>query len=189
MFQRRYKKPKKNFEDTPEAAREAAISILAYKENTEKELFDKLKARGFSEESAAAALAYVIEKKYLSEKRYFLRFVEYCGNVKRYGRRRIAAEVYAKGFSEATLAECSEEAYGRIDFDENCYQALLLLKKDDREKARAALLRRGFSGDNVRNAFARFEDENGCRFGQEDEDDGSQICDATEDVDGYFEGD
>jgi len=173
MFARRYKKPKKNFEDTPEEAKKSAVALLAYKENTEKELYDKLTARGFSKENAAAALAFVTEKNYLSEKRYFLRFVEYCGNNKHFGRRRIEAEIYQKGFSAATVAACAEEVYEKIDFDAQCYEALLLLKKDGREKARAALLRRGYSGDNVRYAFARFEKETGKGYGEGEDEDGT----------------
>ena len=189
MFQKRYKKPKKNFEDSPEKAKETAVALLAYKENTEKELYDKLTARGFSKENAAAALAYVVEKHFLSEKRYFLRLVEYCGNVKRFGRRRIMAEIYQKGFSAATVEEYSEEAFGKIDFDENCYEALTLLKKSDREKARAALLRRGYSGDNVRYAFARFEKETGRPYGEGGDEDGYEndaVGDFDNDAPGGF---
>ena len=180
MFAKRYNKPKKNLEDTPDAAKKAAVALLAGKENTEKELYDKLIARGFSKENAAAALAFVVEKKYLSEKRYFLRLVEYCAGVKRYGRRRIQAEIRQRGFSAATVEEYSEEAFGKIDFDENCYEALTHLKKDDREKARAALLRKGYSGDNVRYAFSRFEKETGRRYGEGNEDeDGGDADDAA----------
>ena len=108
-----------------EGAKKAAISLLAYKEQTEKELFSKLLEKGFSKEDAAEAVAFTVEKQYLSERRYYLRFAEFCGKNKHFGRRRIVQEARRKGFSDRTIAEYTEEALQDVDFDESCYAALL----------------------------------------------------------------
>ena len=163
---RKYRK--KNAAGGAEGAVKAAVSLLAFKENTEKELYGKLLAKGYSEEDSAAALRFVVEKNYLSEGRYFLRFVEYYGSVKRYGKKRILQEAYKKGFSEKTLSEHSEEAFGRLDFNALCYEELGK-SAPSREKAAAQLLRRGFSSENVRRAFERWLFEHGTPFGSEDE--------------------
>lgn len=155
-------KRKRISEGGVEGAKKAAISLLAYKEQTEKELFSKLLEKGFSKEDATEAVAFTVEKQYLSERRYYLRFAEFCGKNKHFGRRRIVQEARRKGFSDRTIAEYTEEALQDVDFDESCYEALLSLKKDSREKLTASLLRRGFSTANVRNAIARYEEEQGA---------------------------
>lgn len=154
-------KRKKVLEGGVEGAKKAAISLLAYKEQTEKELFTKLLEKGFSREDAAEAVAFTIEKQYLSEKRYYMRFAEFCGKNKHFGRRRIVQEARRKGFSEKTIEKYTEEALADVDFDESCYEALTHFRKGSKEKLTASLLRRGFTTANVRYAFMRYEQQSG----------------------------
>ena len=154
-------KRKKTVESSPEGAKKAAISLLAYKEQTEKELYTKLLEKGFSKEDAAAAVAFTVEKQYLSEKRYYLRFAEFCGKNKHFGKRRIVQEARRKGFSDKTIEFYTEEALADVNFDESCYEALLQFHKTSKEKLTASLLRRGFSTANVRYALSRYEQEQG----------------------------
>ena len=138
-----------------EEAKKAAVSLLADKENTEKELFDKLVTRGFSPEDAEIALAYVVGKGYLCEERYFLRFVENCARSRLLGRRRILAEAKQKGFSEKTTAALSQRAFEDMDFDALCYEAYKRCRLETKEKIAQALLRRGYDVSNVRAAFEK----------------------------------
>ena len=129
---------------SPEGAFSAAVSLLTYKENTEKELKRKLKERGFEEEDIDAAF----EK--LREKRFFVRL---AAESRRYGARRILNEAYVKGFSEETIRACAP-LFKTIDFDALCYDTLCRLpQRNDEKKAAAALLRRGYTSSQVREAI------------------------------------
>jgi regulatory protein len=142
-------------EKNEEGAKRTAVSLLAYREHTEKELYTKLTERGFSKQDAAAAVAFAVEKKYLSERRYYLRFAEFCAKSKHFGKRRIAQEAKRKGFSSETVAFYTDEALADVNFDEICYEALVGLRHTDKEKQTAALLRRGFTVGNMRYAFEK----------------------------------
>lgn len=138
---------------SPEGAFSAAVSLLTYKENTEKELKRKLKERGFEEEDIDAAFEKLREKRFLDERRYFERFVRLAAESRRYGARRILNEAYVKGFSEETVRACAP-LFKTIDFDALCYDTLCRLpQRNDEKKAAAALLRRGYTSSQVREAI------------------------------------
>ena len=168
MINRKKKRPIP--EQGPEGAKKAAVSLLAYREHTEKELLEKLIDRGFSREDARAAVDFTIEKSYLSEKRYYLRYAEFCARTKHFGKRRIAQEAKRKGFSAETVALYTAEALKDVDFDECCFEALLQIRHTTKEKMTATLLRRGFSAGNMRYAFEKYQREIGPLF-QEASDD------------------
>ena len=149
------KKNRKEAADGVEGAVRMALSLLAYKENTEKELRTKLIDRGCSEEDADSAIAYVVQKRYLSEERYFMRFVESCARTRLLGRRRILAEAKRKGFSEKTVSAFAEKAFGAIDFDECCFEAYKKCRLPTKEKIVQALLRKGYGIDNIKAAFRK----------------------------------
>lgn len=157
----------KKAEGGAEGAIRAAISILAYRENTEKTLRDKLISRGFTEEEAEEAVKFTVEKNYLCESRHFLRFVEFYGKNKFFGKRRILQEARRKGFSEETVRNYAAEAMAQVDFDELCYAALCRCRKDTKEKIEAALLRRGYTMSNVRYAFGHYEELHGKPYEKE----------------------
>lgn len=179
---------------------QSCVAILAFADNTEKQLREKLEKRGYAEGEIAAAIAKVKEKGLYSERTYALQFLRsYAG--RGYGPRRITAAMAQKGFSrenlmmaEALLRGESPSAGGpysardnsdienllsSLDFLTNC--AILITKaaegrgyphfgdylrsgelpeeKEDRaalfrerQKLRAALLRRGFAFSTVKEA-------------------------------------
>lgn len=118
-----YMRNRKIAESEEEGAIRMAISLLAYKENTEKELFRKLLDRGCTEEDAKAAVRFAVEKNYLCEERYFQRFAERCAIDRLFGKRRVIQEARRKGFSERTIKEAAD-FLKEMDFDELCYRAL-----------------------------------------------------------------
>ena len=136
-----------------------AMNILAYAECTEKTLRQKLQDKGYSAESAEFAVDYMLKHRYLDEKRYLYRMVEYLGNTKLYGRRRIAVQVKQKGFSAQTLSEHLEAALARIDERENCRRALEKVKKSDPKKTVDALVRRGFLYGDIKAAMSEMHNQ------------------------------
>ena len=153
---RRVRKPA---QDGEEGAKKTAISLLAYKENTKKELYEKLTERGYSAQEAAGAVVFVTEKNFLNEERFYKRFVENCANVRLLGKRRILQELRLKKFARETAEACAEETFAGIDFAENCYTALRKFGRGDLRKAAAMLMRRGYDTDEIRAACARYARE------------------------------
>ena len=156
-----YMRNRKIAESEEDGAIRMAISLLAYKENTEKELFRKLLDRGCTEEDAKAAVRFAVEKNYLCEERYFQRFAERCAIDRLFGKRRVIQEARRKGFSERTIKEAA-------DFHELCYRALKKAGNGSKEKTVVALNRRGFSTTNIRYAFLAWEEEFGMPYGAEE---------------------
>lgn len=150
---------KKKAEDGVDGAIRAALSLLAYKENTERELYGKLLDRGYAKEEAAQAVSYVKKRKYLDEERYYIRLVENCANVRLLGKTRILQEIRIKKFSDETVENCAEEAFAAIDFEENCRRALAKIYRGDKRKAAMALLRRGYGQNEIRAALSKIEEE------------------------------
>lgn len=165
------RKPKKAAEGGREGAIKAAVSLLAYKDNTEKELFDKLTARGFSEDEAGSAVDFVVSRRYLCESRYFERFVENSARNKGYGRRRILFDAQRKGFSDETMRQ-GEKIFETIDFGECCYTVLKKCRAGSAEKAYAALMRRGYSTTDIKTAFKMYAAETGAPYGSAAKEDG-----------------
>ena len=141
-----------------ERALKSALNILAYAECTEQTLRQKLLDKGYPEESTEFAVDYMLKHRYLDEKRYLYRLVEYLGNVKLYGRRRIAMQVRLKGFSSDTLAYHLEDALSRLDERENCKKALPKVRKTDDKKTVEALMRRGFLYGDIKAAMTAEEE-------------------------------
>lgn len=157
-------KKRKIAEEGREGAIRAAVSILAYKENTERELYDKLVDRGCTREDAREAVHFAVGKNYLCESRYFARFAENCAQSRLYGRQRILMEARRKGFSEKTLSG-ADAVLDDIDFCEVCYKALKKCSLPTAEKATASLLRKGFALGEIKAALAKFREESGAAFG------------------------
>ena len=141
-----------------ERALRSALNILAFAECTEKTLRKKLHDKGYSPESADFAVDYMLKHRYLDEKRYLFRMVEYLGNSRLYGRRRICMQVKEKGFSASTLSLYLEDALSQVKERENCRLALSKVQKDDPRKTVEALLRRGFLYGDIKAAMAEAED-------------------------------
>ena len=141
-----------------EKALKSALNILAYAECTESALRQKLLDKGNSPESVQFATDYVIKHRYLDEKRYLFRLVEYAGNVSLYGRRRILMQLRYKGFSKDVIDACFDEAMAHVTEDENCRKALSRMRGKSEKQALDALVRRGFSYDTAKRAL-RADDE------------------------------
>ncbi len=164
-----------------EGAIKTAISLLAYKENTKKELLEKLIDRGYSKEDAAQAVCFTVQKRYLNEERYFMRFVQSSAENKHFGKRRIIQDARRKGFADETIKKCGSDAVRQVDFDDECYKTLCRYNRCPKEKIVPTLLRRGYTSRNVRYALRYYELMNGhVFFSEEDRDpDGEFLDDET----------
>ena len=153
-------------EDGVRRAREKAMVFLSYGEHTVKSMYEKLSKCGFEKDDINAALSYLTERGYINEADYFERFCEYNAQKKGYGASRILLMARAKGFSAKTVNENAGEILSRFDFTEICLSQLEKIKsldlsdKKSKDKAVAALARRGFSLSEIKKAFAIYAEEN-----------------------------
>ncbi len=108
-------------------ALEYALSLLSRSDKTSRQLFDALIKKGFSKEEAEEALERVKDYGYVNDSAYAKRFVENNSSFK--GRRRMKADLTAKGISEEDLNLALEE-----------------ITDEDEEQAAFALAEKRFRG-------------------------------------------
>lgn len=139
----------------------AADRILDYAGNSRAALVRKLCQRGFSKEAAESAADTAEEEGLLNEKRDAVSKAEYYLRHKRWGKRRITAELIAKGYGKGAVAE----AVSALDEDAFADNLAYLIEKkpvpagkNERQKYIAALCRMGYSPGEVVNAIKAAKD-------------------------------
>jgi regulatory protein len=133
-----------------EAAKKAAFAILAYADNTETRLREKLRRKGYSEQIIDDVTEQMRSYGYLNEERYIKRAAEQLCNEKFYGRRRVYPELRKKGFSSELISSLD---LSEFDFEENCKVYILKKYSSFGEKEYAAMLRRGYSSSEIKAAL------------------------------------
>lgn len=86
-----------------QSAFDSAINILSYQDRTEKQLFDKLKTKEYSEDEIEAAFIKLRDYGYLNDERYASNYHEAQARTK--GARRIKLELLQKGISGSIINE------------------------------------------------------------------------------------
>lgn len=135
--------------------------ILSYSGVSRRTLIQKLKGYDFSEEICACAADYAVEHGMVRENVQVEHAIDTYLRRKYWGRRRIVAELSAKGYPrdviEAALAEIPDEEfmhtlhviidrkYGEVPADPQEKQKMIL-----------SLLRMGYSGNEIKDAIASF---------------------------------
>lgn len=144
----------------PKRARLRAMNLLKNREYTVKQLHDKLKQGGYPESVIGDALDYVGSFRYTDDLRYAVNFIRNHQGDR--SRRRIEQDLTGRGIErnllEKAWAEWEEE--GGSQNEQAMIQALLAKKGFDsqtadpkaRQKMSAFLMRKGFSGEQVRRA-------------------------------------
>lgn len=145
----------------PKRAKLRAMNLLTKREYTERQLCDKLKAGYYPQKVIEEALAYVAGFRYTDDLRYACDYI--AGHEDTRSRRRIEQDLLGKGIDRATLERAWakwEEQGGRQD-EAAMIQTLLKKRGYDAEKAEmkerqktySFLVRKGFSGDAVKQAL------------------------------------
>lgn len=142
------------------SAYKKGLFLLGYGALSRKKLKYKLKTKGFDDEISAEAVDMLYEHGYLDEKSDALREAELCVS-KLWGKKRIIAHIYSKGFSDEAVKEVSVYLED-IDFAENCrlliersYKRQFLEALDDKNalmKLFASLERMGYSFSEIKEA-------------------------------------
>ena len=134
------------------------LSILSFGDNTKKGLAAKLRTKGFSREAAEYACEYLAESGYINEAESAKLLARDMAEKKLYGARRIAAALFEKGFSREAISAAEDEV--DVDFAAICAKRIakmggreLFVSPETKKKAVAALLRYGFSYEDIKEAL------------------------------------
>ena len=149
-------------------ARDVAMTYLGYRARSEQEVRRKLQQKGFEDTVVDDAVARLHELGYLDDRAYARSYVEARFRSRRYGPRRLRAELRRKGIArnliDDVLADLKEEEdlLGAARRHAAKRWPRLARESDPfrrRQKLRAYLLRRGFNHDTVRRVIDELEDQ------------------------------
>ena len=145
-----------------EAAKKRALSLLEKRDYSRKMLLDKLTEKGASEPEATEICDWLCDLGVVDDARYAALAVRHYA-AKGYGERRIRDELFRRGVPR----ELWDEALSQLPENDDAAYRLLCQKlrgwngdPAGLQRAQGALLRRGFSWDDVRAALERFRSEN-----------------------------
>ena len=156
----RYKTEPKEL--TKEQAKDKALRLLEFRSHSEKELTDKLKRAGAKEFDIEEILEFCRNYGFVDDKKYAATKARDLKNLKKYGSKRIKAELYSKGIS----AEDIEEAL--LELDDNEEEVLLPLvrkklggdfEKKNIDKCIRYFLYRGYSFSDIKNCIDEIKTE------------------------------
>ncbi len=136
------------------SAKDYAFRLLGLRRMTEGEVRKKLLSRKYTAEEIDEAISVCIYYGYINDNDYAEAYVKDGYNIKKWGRKRIFSELKQKGVSteiiEDALAACPilEETI-LLELVERKYANLSSMEQKERQKVFHALLRRGFSYNNI----------------------------------------
>lgn len=145
-------------EEEHKKAIEKAMQLLLYKDRTERELSERLKQTGFSEQAVRAAMEYVESFGYIDDLRYATNYVSFRRESK--SRREIIYKLREKGVADNTIEQALEEEYqGEGEAIRNLLGKRLKgkkieeLERRERDKHIAYLCRKGYSYSEIQRAL------------------------------------
>lgn len=139
------------------ALRDKALNLLSYRAHSRRELSDKLKRKlSCSEQELEEVLNWLEELGFLNDRTYAASVVRHAAS-KGYGVSRITAELARRGIAK----DLWEEALAELPESDDTLDRLVRSKlrdpadRDEVRKVSAALVRRGYTWDEVRRAIER----------------------------------
>ena len=148
-----------NGTDELRSARERALDLLSAAEQTSGTLRQKL-LRWYGEEAVEAAVLRMEELELINDLDYGRRYAADAVNLRGWPRRRIAMELQKKGVPAEVIEEALADITEETEIETACrllegpYRGKLRDRKE-RDKVKAALQRRGFSYEVIRQAVSR----------------------------------
>jgi len=140
------------------ALKEKALNLLSRKPQSRRELERKLREWEAGEEESAAICDRLEELGYLNDESYAALVVRHYG-AKGFGEKKLRDELYRRGIPRDLWDAALEQAEDPADAIDAFVAKKLAGKTPDRkelEKVSAALLRRGYSWSDVRDALGRY---------------------------------
>lgn len=144
--------------DPQKAALNTAANVLQYRNRSKKALLERLLEKGIEEEHAQYAVTRLEELGYLNDETFACDLAESLKN-RGYGRRRVKEELWRKKLEPHAV----EAALEQFEADEDQLEAFIAKKLGDTppqpkdiKRVYDALIRRGFSWDEARQAMKKY---------------------------------
>jgi len=147
---------------TKSETKEKALRLLAFRAHSEKELSEKLKMAGAKAEDIASVMDFVKEYGFVNDAEYSVHLAKDLQNIKKYGKRRIIAELKKRGIGaediDAALFELS-------DGEEEALFPLIErklggnLEKKNIDKAIRYFIYRGYDFDDIKACIEKIRQE------------------------------
>lgn len=140
-----------------------AMNLLVKRDYTARELGDKLRRAGYTEDTAESALEYVSSFGYINDADYARRYLETYSDRK--SLRRMQADLRQKGISDDILewalgeADCAGEKAALRRCAEKKAAVLDLSQEKDRQKFFRYLVGKGFSYGDARDALEELQNQ------------------------------
>ncbi len=143
-------------------AEESALRLLAQRDHSREEMRRKLQARGFTPEEIEKALKWLEEREFLDDLRYAQKLAFFLAKEKLLGPQRIRQKLFQKGIPAGLVKEAVEKADETLAAGERLQIAMRMKLKgrspeeifpDERRKLAGYLRQRGFSWEDIREAF------------------------------------
>ena len=147
--------------NSSEDAKSYCFFLLSLKDYCEKQLTDKMKEKGYSENAISETISYLKESNYINDEDFARSYTENAVNNRKKGRAYIKSALYRYGIKEniieKVIEECyhSEEIYSLAQNKINSLMKNGAIERKDIEKVKAFLFRRGFSFDEINKAIER----------------------------------
>ena len=138
--------------------KERAMRVISARAMSERELYDRLVEKGETEANAAAAVAWLLDLHFLNDADYAAGLVRRCA-AKGYGPRRARDELYRHKVPRELWDEALAELPEQDDTVDRLLRSRLRSAEPDRaelKRATDALVRRGFSWEEIKEAVERF---------------------------------
>ena len=152
---------KKQTLENYEQTKDKALRLLTFRAHSEKELCDKLRMAGAKEEDIERTLEFCRRYGFVNDLQYAKSKAKDLKNLKKYGKRRIEAELYSKGIS----SEAVSEAVGELEFDHDILKMLVEKKlannfeKKSIDRCMRYFLYRGYEMSDIRNCIEEIKGE------------------------------
>lgn len=144
--------------------REYALKLITIKDRTKKEIYEKLKQKGYDETSITEEIAFLEEYGYINDANYARKFVNDCVNIKKWGGKRIYSELVRKGIDrdiiDGLINQDNEEEILMAEFEKRFKNSDLSNIKE-RRRIFGFFMRRGFKSSAIQyvlNKNSAFED-------------------------------
>lgn len=133
------------------------IDLLSYSDMSRRALAQKLKMKGFENDTAINASAYLQQIGYINEERCALTVASTCIKDMR-GPLAIKDKLVSKGFERTCIEKTMKTVYKQVDFvqilekyarKKGILHLLLSVDSQDGQKATASVLRRGFTFEHI----------------------------------------
>lgn len=114
-------------EDERQAAQNFALNYLSYRPRSRKEVYDRLRRKGYAESIVREVVEYLTERHYLDDRKFARDWADFLVNHKIVGRIFLRRELRLKGVLEDIIEEVIQDVY--VSEDREKELALQLLQK------------------------------------------------------------